>query len=78
MSLSTELQVIPENRNERKVNAPSAPEATTPHPEVSVPAKTGRLLFAEDVPPYQCVREGPRGNIEKKDVKKMRSKPVCV
>jgi hypothetical protein len=35
MSLNTEPQVIPENGNEQKVDAPSAPEATTPQPEVT-------------------------------------------
>jgi hypothetical protein len=36
--------------------------------------KTGGLLFAPDVAPYQCLREGPAGNTAKKDVRKIRSK----
>ena len=48
MSLNTELQVIPENGNEQKVNAPSAPGATTPEAEVSPIVAEFRKKFFTD------------------------------
>ena len=36
------------------------------------------VLLSPDVASYQCLGEGPARNTAKKDVRKIRAKPVCI